>query len=63
MAVRIVHTVSIQLHSMSSVEELELFVRTVKESGIKNPVLRMEHFAGDQREPSYTTLTASPGGR
>lgn len=54
-----VHTITITLPFNAKVVDLLEFATVATETLGPNAVIRVSHFAGDQREPSYTTITAS----
>jgi hypothetical protein len=61
MSVQITHTVTLTFSSTTKLSELQDFIYAVEQANIVNPVLSVTHYAGDQREPSQTTITAREG--
>ncbi len=60
MTVRVNHSVTATLSNSATLADLEELLAAAKAAGLPRTAgLRIEKYAGDQREPSYSTITVS----
>ncbi len=58
MSITVNHSVTAQFSHQATLGELKEFVAAAEQAGVPSSAkLSVEHFRGDQRDPSYTTIT------